>query len=168
MKLNREGDAVTTRVLFVCLGNICRSPLAENIFREHVRQAGREGEFEIDSAGTGAYHEGESPDRRMTATARKHGLELKGHARQFRQSDYDEFDWIIAMDASNRANMLQLARDNNDRAKVQMLREFDPTSINPNRIEDVPDPYYGGGSGFEDVYKIVERSSQELLATITR
>ena len=159
---------MTTRVLFVCLGNICRSPLAENIFREHVRRAGREGEFEIDSAGTGAYHVGESPDRRMSATAREHGLELTGEARQFRQSDFDEFDWIIAMDASNRANMLRLARDNNDRAKVHMLLEFDPNASNTSHIEDVQDPYYGGASGFEKVYQIVERSSQELLATITR
>lgn len=155
---------MSTRVLFVCLGNICRSPLAENEFRRQVREAGLDGQFEIDSAGTGGYHHGEQPDRRMAATARQHGLEMTGRARQFQQSDFDDFDWIIAMDASNRADILRLARGPADRAKVRMLREFDPQAAGDL---DVPDPYYGGGDGFEYVYQIVERSARTLLAELT-
>ena len=155
---------MSTRVLFVCLGNICRSPLAENEFRRQVREAGLDGQFEIDSAGTGGYHDGEQPDRRMAATARQHGLEMTGRARQFHQSDFDDFEWIIAMDASNRADILWLARGPADRAKVRLLREFDPLAAGDL---DVPDPYYGGGDGFEHVYQIVERSARTLLAELT-
>jgi protein-tyrosine phosphatase len=149
-----------TRICFVCLGNIVRSPLAENMFRYLAEQAGVDGRYEVDSAGTGSWHVGESPDRRMRQVAARRGFKYDGRARQFRQSDFQNFDLIIAMDTENRVNLGRLARNVEEEAKIHLMREFDPQGA-PNA--PVPDPYYGGIDGFENVYNIVERSCQGLL-----
>jgi protein-tyrosine phosphatase len=151
-----------TRILFVCLGNIIRSPLAENLFRFQAEQAGVEGNYSVDSAGTAAYHLGEPPDPRMRKTAESHGVNNDGIARQVREGDFDEFDWIIAMDGSNRRDLLEIAYSPEKQAKIRLLREFDPEPDDP----DVPDPYYGGAEGFENTYRIVERSVHGLLKTL--
>ncbi|MDH5507406.1 MAG: low molecular weight phosphotyrosine protein phosphatase [Anaerolineae bacterium] len=148
------------RVLFVCLGNIVRSPLAENMFIHLADQAGVLDKYYAESAGTAAYHVGEAPDARMRRVAAGHGLVYSGRARQFEMRDFERFDIIIAMDASNRENILRLARKPEDEAKVRMMREFD---LQGSGDDPVPDPYYGGIDGFEQVYQIVARSCQGLL-----
>ncbi|GMR11050.1 MAG: low molecular weight protein-tyrosine-phosphatase [Anaerolineae bacterium] len=151
-----------TRLLFVCLGNIIRSPLAENLFRFQAEQAGVDGKYSVDSAGTAAWHVGESPDPRMQKTAESHGVNNNGTARKVRESDFDEFDWILAMDDGNRRDLLYMAGSPEKQAKVRLLREFDPEQGDP----DVPDPYYGGAEGFETTYRIVERSVRGLLEAL--
>ncbi|MCX4240766.1 low molecular weight protein-tyrosine-phosphatase [Paraliomyxa miuraensis] len=153
-----------TRVCFVCLGNICRSPTAEGVFRHLVAAAEREHEFEIDSAGTAAYHEGERPDRRSLATARARGVDLPGRARQFRRGDFDRFDHVLAMDLDNQRALLRLAPNEAARAKVSLLRSFDPAS--PSDAE-VPDPYYGGPDGFDRVFEICMAACQGLLTRLS-
>jgi protein-tyrosine phosphatase len=152
-----------TRICFVCLGNIVRSPLGENMFKYLAEQAGVDERYQVDSAGTGSWHVGESPDRRMRQVAAKHGLKYDGRARQFHPRDFNKFDLIIAMDTENRANLRRLGRSPQDTAKIHLMREFDPQA-GPNL--SVPDPYYGGIDGFEKVYKIVERSCQGLLQAL--
>jgi len=154
-----------TRICFVCLGNIVRSPLAENMFRYLAEQAGVGHLYEVDSAGTGNWHVGESPDSRMRRVAAAHGFRYDGRARQFQPSDFEKFDWIIAMDTSNRADLRRMARNDDERAKIHLLREFDPGG-GPNA--PVPDPYYGGIDGFEEVFQIVQRSCQGLLEALER
>lgn len=151
------------RVCFVCLGNICRSPTAEGVMHHLVAAAGRADGFEIDSAGTAAYHEGERPDRRSLATARAHGVELPGRARQFRRDDFARFDHVLAMDRDNLQALLRLAPDEAARAKVALLRSFDPDA--PPGAE-VPDPYYGGAEGFEHVFEICMAACRGLLAHV--
>jgi protein-tyrosine phosphatase len=151
---------VKTRVLFVCLGNIVRSPLAENMFAHLVEQAGLGEKYEADSAGTAAYHVGESPDARMRNVAAGHGLIYDGKGRKFKPRDFGAFDLIIAMDDNNYDDILRLTRDSKDEAKVHMMRAFDPEG---NPQDPVPDPYYGGIDGFENVYQIVERACKGLL-----
>lgn len=153
---------MTTRILFVCHGNICRSPMAEGMFRHLAQQHGRDSQYFIDSAGTHAEHIGEPPDRRMQTTARRHGVVLGGRARQVSVSDLDHFDLIIAMDRWNLRNLERLARDDHERAKIRLLRHHDPTAPDA----DVPDPWYGGPEGFEEVYDMVERSCTHLLNTL--
>jgi protein-tyrosine phosphatase len=148
-----------TSILFVCLGNICRSPLAEGVFRDLARSRGVEDRFEIDSAGTSAYHIGSAPDRRSAAEARRRGLELAGSARQVEPDDLHRFDWVIAMDAENHAELERLRASVGGAARLHRLREWDPQ---PDSA-DVPDPYYGGDSGFSDVHDIVERSCERFL-----
>jgi protein-tyrosine phosphatase len=145
------------RILFVCLGNICRSPTAEGVMRRLVREEGLEGQIEIDSAGTGGWHVGAPPDARATEAARRRGTDLTGAARRFTVADFDRFDLILAMDADNRRELLALAPDDEARAKVRMFRAGDL---------DVPDPYYGGDDGFEEVLDLVEEAARELLAEI--
>lgn len=148
------------KVLFVCLGNICRSPLAEGLFRKLVAEAGRADEFEIDSAGTGGWHVGERPDRRMRETAARHGVDLSDiRARRFDRDDLDDFDLILAMDRDNLRDILRVASPE-QRAKVRLFRSYDD---DPGGALDVPDPYYGGSDGFERVFRIVERTSRNLL-----
>ncbi|MEE9216172.1 MAG: low molecular weight protein-tyrosine-phosphatase [Anaerolineales bacterium] len=151
-----------TRLLFVCLGNIIRSPLAENLFRFQAEQAGVDGKYSVDSAGTAAWHVGEPPDPRMRKTAESHGVKNGGTARQIRESDFDEFDWVIAMDSSNRGDLLEIAGSPDKQAKIRLMREFDPEQDDL----DVPDPYYGGAEGFEKTYRIVERSVHGLLEAL--
>jgi protein-tyrosine phosphatase len=149
------------RVLFVCLGNICRSPTAEGILRALVREAGLEGEIEIESAGTGDWHIGHPPDERAVTAARTRGIALDGAARQVTAADFERFDLLVAMDRSNKAELERLAPRSEARAKVRLLREFgDGAEL------DVPDPYYGGPEGFDEVVAIVERSCEALLAEL--
>ena len=148
-----------TRVLFVCLGNICRSPLAEGVFRHLVVEAGLQESFEIDSAGTSGYHDGESPDPRTTEVAARRGVSLQGRSRRIRKQDLERFDYAVVMDAQNLAEVRRLAAGA-PRAQVRRLREFDPLA---NGDLDVPDPYFGGPGGFENVHEIVERACRGLL-----
>ncbi len=148
------------RVLFVCLGNICRSPLAEGVFRQLCADAGQA--VEIDSAGTGAYHVGEAPDRRMRQVARTHGIDIDNlRGRQVSRDDFRTFDLILAMDRSNLRNLEAMAPAGSH-ADVRLFRSFDPTPGDG----DVPDPYYAGG--FDVVYTLVERTSRALLAHLSR
>ncbi len=151
------------RVCFVCLGNICRSPTAEGVFRHFVAEAGLSDRIAIDSAGTAAYHEGEDPDRRSSAAARDRGYRLQGPARRFRDPDFARFEYIVAMDRQNLSDLLDRAPDHDARARVRLLRSFDAES--PQDAE-VPDPYYGGSDGFERVLDICEAGCRGLLATI--
>lgn len=148
------------RIQFVCLGNICRSPLAKAVFRDKVEEAGLEEHFEIVSSGTANYHEGEKADRRMRKTAERNGLSLEDHrASQFTAEDLERFDHIFVMDKSNLNDVLYLDEDDQYGGKVRLFREFDPE---PEDYQ-VPDPYHGGRQGFENVYDIVERTSDMLL-----
>ena len=149
-----------TRVLFVCMGNICRSPLAEGLFRSLVRAHRLEAHYVVDSAGTGAGHVGEQPDTRSIDVARKNGVELEGHARQVTRADFDDHDFVIAMDRQNLRDLRPFAPDSKGRAtRIHLLREFDPDPGN----QEVPDPYYGGPDGFDDVFKMVARSCVGLF-----
>lgn len=156
------------RLLFVCLGNICRSPTAEGVMRALVAEAGLQEQIEIDSAGTGSWHVGSAPDRRATDAARARGLVLEGAARQVSPSDLEHFDLLLAMDAENARELRALAEDERQRAKVRLLREFDPTSDDdpPTRDLDVPDPYYGGPGGFDEVLDLVLAACEGLLQEI--
>ncbi len=149
-------------VCFVCLGNICRSPTAEGVFRSLVREAGLEGAIRIDSAGTGGYHAGEPPDERARKAAARRGIVVDGRARKFRASDFSEFDYVLAMDASNLADLKALYSAG-ARARLSLLRAFDATAP-----EDaaVPDPYYGGDDGFDDVIDQCLRACRGLLEHI--
>ncbi len=149
------------KICFVCLGNICRSPTAEGVMRHIVRQEGLEGIVELDSAGTGSWHVGEPPDERASETARGRGFDLGGRARQFTKKDFDRFDYVVAMDQSNRANLERMAPDAVARAKIWLLREFDAEA---SEGAEVPDPYYGGPDGFEHVFDVVEAACRGLLA----
>jgi protein-tyrosine phosphatase len=154
---------VPVRVVFVCLGNICRSPTAEGVFRHLVARAGLDDAFEIDSAGTSAHHVGETPDRRATAEAKSRGVVLAGASRQFIAADFEDFDYVVAMDASNARNMLGLAGSDEERDKLSLLRDWDADS--PTGSE-VPDPYYGGDDGFREVFDVVMAGSAGLLSHI--
>jgi protein-tyrosine phosphatase len=155
----------TTRILFVCLGNIVRSPLAENMFRQMAKEAGVADAYDVDSAGTAAYHIGDSPDSRMRQVAAARGLVYDGSGRHFTVQDFYDFDLIVPMDSSNHSDIVSLATKAEHKAKVRLMREFDPMVGTDN---SVPDPYYGGIDGFEKVYDIVERSTAELLARLER
>jgi low molecular weight protein-tyrosine phosphatase len=147
-----------TRILFVCLGNICRSPTAEAVMRGLVADAGLEDEIEVESAGTGDWHIGDPPDPRSVAAAAERGVELTGAARQVDRADFEGFDLLIAMDRSNRDDLRAMALDDETEAKVKLLREY-----GDGKELDVPDPYYGGEDGFADVVEIVDRSCRALL-----
>lgn len=148
------------RVLFVCLGNIIRSPLAENLFRHLAKEAGLNGKYEADSAGTGDWHAGEAPDPRMRRAAARHGLPYTGKARQVRLSDFDRFDVILAMDTENRRDLRARTRKPEQARKIRLLRDFDPAA---GRNASVPDPYYGGDDAFEETYRIVEAAVRGLI-----
>lgn len=155
--------AQPVRVLFVCLGNICRSPLAEATFRHLVREAGLEQRFHVDSAGTSSYHEGQAPDARAAEIARRHGLALSGRARPITADDIRRVDYAIVMDAENLRDVRRLADGVRRDAEVHLLREFDAEAD----VElEVPDPYFGGPRGFEQVQAIIERSCRGLLEHI--
>jgi len=140
-----------SKILMVCLGNICRSPLAEGILKAKTNHL----DVVVDSAGTAAYHVGEQPDIRSIEIANKYGIDLTSQrARQFSVNDFDEFDKIYAMDSSNYANIISLARDEKDRNKVDVILN----ESNPKSFQSVPDPYYGGENGFQDVYEMLEEA----------
>jgi protein-tyrosine phosphatase len=150
-------------IIFVCLGNIVRSPLAEHMFQQIVQQAGKSDEYYIESGGTAGYHVGESPDARMRNVAAENGLIYTGKAQKFTAQFYNKFDLIIVMDQSNKANVLLLATNMDDNQKVQTLRTYDTYG---NADMDVPDPYYNGIEAFQGVYEIVARSCQTLFETL--
>jgi len=155
------------RVLFVCMGNICRSPTAEGVMRHLVREAGLEDEIVIDSAGTGNWHAGDPPDRRSTEVARARGVTLDGAARQITVDDFEAFDLLLAMDRENLEGIRAIAPDAQSAAKARLLREFDPASAGAPDL-DVPDPYYGGPQGFETVLDQVEAACRGLLDALRR
>jgi protein-tyrosine phosphatase len=148
------------RVCFVCLGNICRSPTAEAVMRHLVDQEGMSDRIKVDSAGTGDWHVGDPPDRRAQAVGAARGIPLSGAAQQFTADDFARYDHVLAMDRSNRDDLLRMAPGPADKAKVRLLRSFD-ASAPPDA--DVPDPYYGGARGFEEVFEICERACRGLL-----
>ncbi len=125
-----------------------------------VEAAKLEQQIELDSAGTAAYHVGERPDRRSASAARRRGIELRGRARQFEVSDFEDFHYVVAMDSSNHRDLMRLARTEGERSKVSLLRDFDPAS---ERGSSVPDPYYGGEDGFDRVLDICEAGCRHLL-----
>ncbi|MEQ8263398.1 low molecular weight protein-tyrosine-phosphatase [Pseudohaliea sp.] len=152
-----------TGVLFVCLGNICRSPTADAVFREQVARAGLAGRVRIDSCGTAGYHVGEPPDARATAAAARRGYDLSPlRARQFDPADFERFDYILAMDESNLAH-LEARRPEGYRGRLDLFLALAPALGR----REVPDPYYGGERGFEEVLDLVEQAGEALLAELT-
>lgn len=155
------------RVVFVCLGNICRSPLAEGAFTAHVERAGLSARFEIDSAGTGHWHVGERPDPRSVQIAAKMGVDITAQrGRQFTAGDFDRFDYVRAMDRSNLRNLEKLARGPEHRAKLALM--LDELGVAERGPAEVPDPYYGGRDGFRHVWDLVDRATAALLERIRR
>ena len=150
----------TFRLSFVCLGNICRSPTAEALMRHHVAARGLEGRILVESAGTGAWHVGHPADPRAAAEARIRGVVMDGRARQFVASDFARCDMVLAMDAQNAADLRALAPDGPARAKVRLLREFDPAAPHD---PVVPDPYFGGADGFAEVFDMVDQACRGLI-----
>jgi len=150
-------------VLFVCLGNICRSPLAKVIFEDLVRRNRLEDRYTIDSCGTGGWHAGNPADPRSVQIAGKHGLNLVHTARQLDpKTDFERFEYLLGMDQSNCATMLEWGAP---RERVKLMRTFDmDTLTQPEHTLDVPDPYYGGDNGFEDVYQMLARACEGLLS----
>lgn len=142
----------------VCLGNICRSPLADGLLRDKVERFGLD--IQVDSCGTSSYHIGEQPDERMMKTALKHGCDLSSlRARQFVKEDFKDFDIIYAMDTSNYNNVMALAESETDKNKVK----FFLNELYPNSNMAVPDPYFGGEQGFEDVFKLVDETTNKII-----
>ena len=149
------------KILMVCLGNICRSPLAEGILKAKINERGLP--HIVDSAGTSSKHIGEPPDERMIQTALKHGVDISiQRSRQFRVEDFDYFDNIYVMDSSNYKNVTRQCRNNRDREKVDHLLN----AINPDMNQPVPDPWYGGEEGFETVYSLVEEACENIVQTL--
>src|SRR5699024_3945724 len=144
---------IMTKILMVCLGNICRSPLAEGLLQEKVDPK----KVKVDSAGTSNYHLGKAPDKRSIAVAKKNDLDISQQkARQFSVADFDEFDYIYVMDNSNFADVINLARNAEDEKKVKLILN----ELYPEENKDVPDPYYGGDQGFDNVYKMLDESTK--------
>jgi protein-tyrosine phosphatase len=150
---------------FVCLGNICRSPTAEGVMRHLVRAANLAHVVTIDSAGTAGYHQGESPDRRARAAGARRGIEIAGSARQFQAADWKRFDYVLAMDRSNRDDLAATAPSPELLRKLHLLRSFDPASP---AGADVPDPYYGGEDGFDLVLDLCLAACRPLLERVRR
>ena len=150
---------MTYKLLFVCLGNICRSPSAENIMNQLIEEAGLSDKIVCDSAGTSGYHIGAAPDRRMNIAANKRGLELVGQSRKLKPSDLQNFDLILAMDKENYEDILYLDREGKYEQKVRMMCEF--ATQKPDK--EVPDPYYGGADGFDYVIDLLYDACAGLL-----
>lgn len=153
------------KVLFVCLGNICRSPMAEGVFQHLVEERGLEGKISSDSAGTSGFHAGEEADGRMRSTATAHGIMLTHLSRKLVIEDYANFDYILSMDDANLDIILALQKKAvqagiHATPKILMMRSFDPDA---GEDTDVPDPYYGGMNGFEEVYQILNRAGENFL-----
>jgi len=151
------------RLLFICAGNICRSPTGEGVMRRLVREEGLEDEIEIASAGTGGWHAGDPPDARAIAAAKLRGLTLEGAARQVTPDDFEHYDLVLAADRENVRDLLAVAPSEEAARKVHLLREYDPDASGDL---DVPDPYYGGDDGFEHVLDLVEAACRGLLDEI--
>ena len=154
---------MTYRVCFVCTGNICRSPMAESVFRARVAEAGLDALVEVDSAGTGGWHEGDPADPRTVSVLKEHGYDSGHTARQFQTSWFERVDLVIALDAGHVKALRRLAPSSEDAAKVRLFRSYDPAAGDDL---DVPDPYYGGRDGFEECLEMVEAASTGLLAEV--
>ncbi|NJN87033.1 MAG: low molecular weight phosphotyrosine protein phosphatase [Leptolyngbyaceae cyanobacterium SL_7_1] len=152
------------QLLFICLGNICRSPSAENIMNHLIAQRQLSEQITCDSAGTASYHVGSPPDRRMAFAASQRGITLKGQARQFRPSDFESFDLILAMDKENYANIVALDPEGRYRHKVRLMCEF----CRHHPDQEVPDPYYGGEEGFNDVIDLLLDACEGLLDNLVQ
>ncbi|HBD26493.1 low molecular weight protein-tyrosine-phosphatase [Flavobacterium sp.] len=151
---------MASKILMVCLGNICRSPLAEGIMRSKLSE-----DFTVDSAGTGGWHAGQQPDKRSISTAKNRGLDITNQrARQFKKSDFDTFDHIFVMDNSNYKDVLALAPNEEAKLKVKLILN----EIFPNENVDVPDPYYGGQDGFENVFDMLDQACEEIARKLKR
>ena len=155
---------MTYRVCFVCTGNICRSPMAEIVFRARVAEAGLDELVEVDSAGTGGWHEGDGADPRTVAVLEDSGYAGDHTARQFRSSWFSRLDLVIALDSGHLGTLRRLAPTEQDAEKVRLLRSYDP-AVGDDDL-DVPDPYYGGLDGFEECLEMVEAASTGLLAAV--
>ena len=154
----------THRVLFICLGNICRSPMAEGVFRRVVEEQGLADRFEIDSAGLGDWHVGQAPDTRAQAAARARGIDISRQcARQVRPEDFAHFDLLLVMDRSNRAELARLA-PLEARSKIRHFLDFAPET----GAKDVPDPFFGGAEGFDHALDLIEAAARGLLAALIR
>ncbi|GHE03771.1 low molecular weight protein-tyrosine-phosphatase [Streptomyces alanosinicus] len=151
------------RVCFVCTGNICRSPMAESVFRARVAEAGLEDLVEVDSAGTGGWHEGDRADPRTVSVLDEHGYDSEHIARQFQPSWFSRLDLVIALDTGHLKALRRLAPTEEDARKVRLLRSYDPAA--PDDL-DVPDPYYGRRDGFEECLELVEAASAGLLTAV--
>lgn len=151
------------RICFVCLGNICRSPTAEATMRHLLESEGLDHALHLDSAGTGSWHVGEPPDRRATKAAKRRGVLLGGRARQFRADDFERFDYVVAMDRNNHRHLIELAPTEVEGRKVVLFRDFD---LDGPEDADVPDPYYGGDDGFDEVLEICASAARGLLSHI--
>jgi len=156
-------EQTPVRVLFVCLGNICRSPTAEAVMHHHVTANGLGHAIEVDSAGTGGWHVGDEPDERARAEAARRGIEMRSRGRQVHLGDLEHFDLVLAMDESNLTDLRDMAVTDEQRAKIRRLREFDPAAGDDL---DVPDPYYGGANGFADVFDLVDAACRGLLVEL--
>ena len=147
------------KLIFVCLGNICRSPTGEGVFQHLVKERNLDPYFQIDSAGTSAFHIGEPANSKSQWTANQHGVKLHSRASQLQRSDLEEYDLILAMDHENLKNIKKLDKNGSFDHKIKLMRDFGPTPEDGS----VPDPYYGGMQGFENVFQIVKRSCEALL-----
>jgi protein-tyrosine phosphatase len=155
---------MAVRILFVCMGNICRSPTAEGVMRHVLREEGLEDVIEVDSAGTGSWHVGNPPDSRSAEAARARGIALQGEARQVTHEDFEEFDLLLCADRENVAALRRIAPLGTEE-NVRLLREYDPDSAGDDDL-DVPDPYYGDGDGFEHVLDLVDAACRGLVAEL--
>jgi len=153
------------RILFVCLGNICRSPTAEGVLRHKLRDAGLAGDVDVESAGTGGWHVGHPPDPRATAAAGARGIALESRAQRFEAFHFEDFDLILAMDRQNLTDMRALAPHASAAGKLHLFREFDPLAVQSGDLE-VPDPYFGGEDGFDEVLELIDRACDGLIAEI--
>ena len=152
------------KILFVCLGNICRSPAAEGIFNQKIKERDLENFFEVDSAGTGDWHVGNLPDRRMRATALSRGIELTSRSRQIEEDDLYEFDQILVMDKDNLDAVKSLAKDRNNtvNSKIKLILSYSKNS----QLDEVPDPYYGGQNGFNKVLDLLDDAMDGLIDSL--
>ena len=152
------------KILFVCLGNICRSPAAEGIFNQKIRERNLENFFVVDSAGTGSWHVGNPPDKRMRATALSRGIELTSRSRQIEENDLYEFDEILVMDKENLEAVKSLIKDNMNpvHSKIKLILSYSKNS----QLDEVPDPYYGGQNGFEKVLDLLNDAIGELIDSL--
>lgn len=162
-RLDEAKAKAMVRVLFVCMGNICRSPVAEGVFQRMLEGAGLADKVYVDSAGTHSYHAGAPPDARSQATAFRRGVDLRGiRARRVTVTDFTEFDYVLAMDRDNFEHLLALCGEPELRRRIQLLMDYAPDL--PER--EVPDPYYGGPNGFERVMDLIEVAAEGLLVGI--
>lgn len=153
------------RILFVCLGNICRSPAAEGIMKQKIKDNDLEDIIEVDSAGTSGWHQGELPDERMRLHGEKRGYDFSSRSRKFDASDFSKFDYIIVMDDSNFENVKKMARSSEQKDKIHLMTDF---SVEYAHHDYVPDPYYGGSSGFELVMDLLEDATEGLLQVVRK